>query len=262
MMDGVTSTFTTPMLAHTYEIGKTKLTFPVYVQPKLDGVRCVCLKDSFKSRNGKDFKPFISPSVFDFSVDGELYLHGETFNTIVSEVKKPRSTLIKYYVYDLVIPNMPFSKRSEILSRLELPHDWVLVPTFIVNSQAELDEYYIYCIAQGYEGMMIRLDGFYEHKRSKNLLKMKTFQDAEFEILDIVEGNGKRSGTAGYIKTVNKAGKPFQSNIKGNYTYLTELLINKHRYIGKKATIKFFEYTPDGIPRFPHVIGIGREDYD
>jgi DNA ligase-1 len=257
-----TTTYASPMLAQTYEKGKTKLTFPVYTQPKLDGVRCVCFQDEFKSRNGKMFRPNIISSPFEYTIDGELYLHGETFNTIVSEVKKPRGIPIKYYVYDVIIQGMPFSERTKILSSLKLPADWVLVPTFTANNQEELDKLYVDCMEQGYEGMMIRLDGPYEHKRSKNLLKMKTFQDAEFEILDIVEGTGNRTGTAGYIETKNEAGKSFRSNIKGDFTYLADLLANKQDFIGKKATIKFFEYTPDGIPRFPYVIGIGREDYE
>ena len=50
------------------------------------------------------------------------------------------------------------------------------------------------------------------------------------------------------------------SNVKGNFDYLKEVLDNKDYYIGKLATIKFFQLTPDGIPRFPYAIAF--RDYE
>ena len=52
----------------------------------------------------------------------------------------------------------------------------------------------------------------------------------------------------------------FHSNIKGTFEYLKEILQNKDDYIGKFATIKFFELTPDGVPRFPYAIAF--RDYE
>jgi hypothetical protein len=43
---------------------------------------------------------------------------------------------------------------------------------------------------------------------------------------------------------------------KGDFAYLRSLLLNKDKLVGKMATIKFFAYTPDKVPRFPYVIGI------
>ena len=84
--------------------------------------------------------------------------------------------------------------------------------------------------------------------------------DEEFKIVDIVEGIGNRSGTAGFMSFLNKDGIPFKSNIKGSFEYLGELLKNKKALIGKLATIKYFNLTPDGIPRFPFVTSI--RDYE
>ena len=52
----------------------------------------------------------------------------------------------------------------------------------------------------------------------------------------------------------------FNSNIKGTFEYLAEILNNREKYINKEATIKFFELTPDGIPRFPYAIAF--RDYE
>ncbi len=262
--EGEKTTFLQPMLADDYVKGETKLTFPVYVQPKLDGVRCLCLKDYFKSRNGKILPTYISPSDFEFTVDGELYEHGKDFNFIISEVKKPKTYTLKYHVYDIIIPDTVFSKRYEVLSKATLPANWELVPTYLVNTQEELDaKYDEFKKVLKYEGLMIRLDKSYEHKRTGVLLKMKEFKDAEFPVLDIVEGKGNRRGTAGYIVTKTKDGKKFRSNIEGPFEYLAEILKDKDKYIGGSATIEFFEYSKDKkIPRFPIVKSFKREEYE
>ena len=113
----------------------------------------------------------------------------------------------------------------------------------------------------GFEGQMVRVtDSPYQNKRSKNLLKRKEFIDEEFEVIDIEEGSGNRTGTVKHLVCKNKNGKTFNSNVKGNFEYLEEILKNKKDYIGKLATIKFFQYTPDAVPRFPYAIGF--RDYE
>ena len=108
---------------------------------------------------------------------------------------------------------------------------------------------------------MIRLNTKYENKRSKNLLKRKDFQDKEYTILDIIEGEGNKAGMAGAMVFENELGIRFNSNIKGSREYLKELFVNKSELIGQQATVKFFNLTPDNqVPRFPYVIGI--RDYD
>jgi len=117
-------------------------------------------------------------------------------------------------------------------------------------------------VEAGYEGQMLRIDGKYENKRSKNLLKHKSFVDDEYTILDIVEGEGNRTGTAGYMVFETEDGKRFKSNVKGTWDETAEMLKSKKKLIGKQATIKYFNLTPDGIPRFPYVINIDRESYE
>ena len=114
-------------------------------------------------------------------------------------------------------------------------------------------------VENGYEGAMVRLDTKYEQKRTKNLLKYKEFKDGEYLILNVVEGVGNRSGGAGAIVCKNKDGSTFNSNIKGTREFCKEMLLKKDDYIGKTATIKYFNLTVDGVPRFPYFMGLRDE---
>jgi DNA ligase-1 len=276
-----------PMLAAKWEDYKDKLTYPIYSQAKLDGIRCILTKDGMFSRNGK---PIISaPHIFDsvkplfetnpnLIFDGELYADkfANDFNKIVSLVKKTKPTaddlkeskeLIEYHIYDLPSSDKNFIQRAYDLAilfetRSELHPHCRIVETYKVPSEDVVTELYEKYVEEGYEGQMLRLDGKYENKRSKNLLKHKSFVDEEYTILDICEGEGNRTGTAGYMVFQTAEGKPFKSNVKGTWDETAEMLKSKKELIGKQATIKYFNLTPDGIPRFPFVIGIDRASYE
>jgi len=84
--------------------------------------------------------------------------------------------------------------------------------------------------------------------------------DAEFVIKDVCEGEGNKAGMVGYMMFINKDGVSFKSNVKANWDESKEMWKNRKSLIGKQATIKFFNYTPDGIPRFPYVIAV--RDYE
>jgi len=137
-----------------------------------------------------------------------------------------------------------------------------LVETHIADNVGEVMELYGEYVDKGFEGQMLRLNGKYENKRSKFLLKHKSFVDEEYTIVDICEGEGNRTGTAGYFVFQTEDGKPFKSNVKGTWEETAEMLKNRKKLIGKSATVKYFNLTPDGIPRFPYVININRESYE
>jgi DNA ligase-1 len=276
-----------PMLAAKWEDYKDKIQYPIYSQAKLDGIRCIVTKDGMFSRNGK---PIISaPHIIDslrnlFVVnpdlifDGELYADkfANDFNTIVSLVKKTKPTdadlaeskrQIEYHIYDLPSSKKNFLHRAYDLgilfeTYLEMGKFCRLVDTRKAENEEMVMEQYGLLVEAGYEGQILRLDAPYENKRSKSLLKHKSFIDEEFQILDIVEGEGNRSGTAGYMVFNTGEGKRFKSNVKGTWDETAEMLKNKNQLIGKQATIKYFNLTPDGIPRFPYVINIDRSSYE
>lgn len=276
--------FFAPMLAQ--ELSKyTKLLFtvPTFIQPKLDGVRAINQNNTLTSRNGK---PFITcPHLYQDQhiFDGELYNHEyhNDFNRIISLVKRGSPTdeelaetkeKVQYWVYDLPSHDGVFSERYDALVRLQRPSSaFVLVPTYQVHSIEEIENYHIQFLAEGYEGSMIRLDrGGYENKRSKQLLKKKDFIDEEFLIIGAEEGVGSRAGTVGafVLQHDTDPDKTFNSNVKGEFSYVAELWRDRDKYINTKATVKYFNRTPiqeDGsgdLPRFPYIVKLNREAYE
>ena len=209
-----------PMLAHDYNDYKDKITFPIHSQPKLDGVRCIVRSDGMWSRNGK---PIISaPHIFeslkplfeanpDLILDGELYADRDVadFNTIISCVRKTKPTkadlqtsakFIQYHVYDIPSVERIFRDRffNDLLS-IDLPECCKLVSTIVVRNETEINILYNEYMEQGYEGQILRTNSLYENKRSKSLLKHKSFVDGEFEILGVEEGKGNLSGKVGRL---------------------------------------------------------------
>jgi DNA ligase-1 len=263
-----------PMLAHDYNDYKDKITFPVYSQPKLDGVRCIIKTNGMWSRNGK---PIISaPHIFealkplfeqnpDLILDGELFVNGEVadFNTIISCVRKTKPTKadletskkIQYWIYDLPSHSGTFTQRYTALVEMNLPDCCERVRTDVCGGKDIVNDWYEDYIEWGYEGQIIRLDGLYENKRSKSLLKHKSFVDGEFEILGVEEGKGNLTGKVGRLNfKIND--KTFDAAVNGDWEYIERLWHSRDGLIGKMATVKYFELTTDGVPRFPKVICI------
>jgi DNA ligase-1 len=269
-----TPKFFNPMLAHKLEDYKDKLQYPLFSDVKLDGIRCIVRSDGMWSRNGK--KIISAPHIYEalkplFEINPDLILDGElfvdksiaNFNTIVSCVRKTKPTnkdleiskQIQYWIYDIPSHGGLFIERKQYLSTLCLPECCVVVKTDQVDNINDLDAYYEDYITAGYEGQMIRTNSLYENKRSKHLLKRKEFVDGEFEILGVIEGNGNLTGKVGKLQfEIN--GKPFDSAVNGDWEYIEHLWYNRDSLIGKMATVKYFELTEDGIPRFPKVICI------
>ena len=271
-----------PMLAHDY----TKTKVPVtqgWVQPKLDGIRCVVNKDGMWTRSGKAINscPHIWESLQGFMeqnphyiLDGELYNHElkADFNKIISLVRKTKSTpadieeaksLVEYHVYDMFdksAPDMNFINR--VKQAYWAKNEFVkIVTTDYCDTQEELDELYSEYMLNGYEGQMVRQDGTYENKRSKNLLKRKEFITEEYEVVSVEVGQGNWDGYAKRFVLKLPNGNQFGSGVRGNQAQLKELWEAEVKPTW--ATLRYFEMTPDGVPRFPVVIdyGVGeRED--
>ena len=275
-----------PMLAHKVNDKKINFNEPVFIQPKLDGVRCLIRRefddtvnaDVIKaySRTGKEFKNLkhILKSLRDFFsanpdvvLDGELYNHDlrDDFEQIISLVRKQKPTdedrqnaadIIQYHVYDYIIPFIGYGSR---LNWLRLNKDlWsnVVIPveTHLVNKYEEAaNMHYDGFLKQGYEGSILRLNGAYEQKRSYNLQKFKDFSDDEATIVGYEAGKGKRTGTLGKFFMIDDNGIEFGCPPGKGYNYkdLANILDNVHDYVGKRATFTYFERTKAGNYRHP-----------
>lgn len=282
--------FFQPMLASKWDAVKSKITYPVYVQSKLDGIRLICDIDGMHSRHGKDVisAPHIRKAldrVFEENpeliLDGELYCHdlNEDFNRIISLVRKSKPTpedlaeserTIQYWVYDIPSVLGTNKERDQARKRFfekyiygtELEKYFVYVPSIVANSEEEVNILLELNLEQGFEGAIVRIpSGEYENKRSKNLLKYKKFLDEEFLIEDFEEGKGNLSGKVGRVVCRTKEGKRFSAGMKFSHDDARELWNRREDYIGKKyCTVKYFQLTPDGLPRFPKCIAI--RDYE
>ena len=269
--------FVKPMLAKKFD--PRKLVDDVfYTQPKLDGIRCIATADGLKTRTGEPITscPHIEEALIpvfyewpDLILDGELYNHDlrDDFNKITSVVRKQSPNreqleqaraLIQYHVYDAtrIGDGALFSTRKtwvqDAVFVAGIAETIVAVPTYLQLDPSEVDCEFHTAVMLGYEGLMIRRNGEYqEGKRSWELMKYKSFQDEEFEIVEILEGNGNWAGYAKVARCKLPDGREFGATLKGTKEHCRDVLNNREAYIGKQATVEFFELTPDGIPRFP-----------
>lgn len=259
-----------PMLAHEYTKRGKDIDMPCYVQPKLNGVRCLNKKlpDRIRatSRGGKEYKAITH--IFEQLVtilepqqilDGELYNHDLTFQQIVTAVKNETDLdenlpLIEYWVYDLP-SDADFGDRYTLLKTIveTINHPSVkLVPTYLVNNDEELKAYHRMFMEQGYEGTMIRnIKGGYKFKhRSTDLQKYKDFVDAEFRIIGGQEGVGLSAGQCVFT-CVTENQQPFNVRCIGTNAVREEQWQNLPNYINKMLTVKFQTWSDTGIPIFP-----------
>ena len=273
-----------PMLAHKFDNDRVDWSQPVYIQPKLDGIRCIMTSDGCYSRNGKKFmnvQHLYTKAIKDlFKVnpllvlDGELYNHDlrDNFEKIVSLVRKQKPTsddrkearnLIQYHVYDFV---MAYKGRLDLIesdmNRYEKRmHQLVCSDMYgkhirYVHAQrvANFDtakKLHIKYKSQGYEGSILRLDGPYKCGRSYDLMKFKDFSDTEAKIVDWVEGKGKRRGTIGKFIAIDSSGVKFGIPVMDNFNYLQRNFNEMKSYVGKIATFTYFEKTRAGSYRHP-----------
>ena len=264
-----------PMLAHKYEDSRVDWSKPVYIQPKLDGVRCLFTKDGAYSRTGKQFKnlahiereliPFFKDRP-DLVLDGELYNHKlkHDFEKIISLVRKQKPTdtdrldaqhLVQFHVYDYIDGKYDSYKRrmhNLVTSSLYSP-SIQYVPAKLVDSYNYARTIHATFLSEGYEGSIIRLNGLYKHGRSYDLMKFKDFSDTEATIVGYELGKGKRTGTLGKFIMLDDEGVEFGCPPGRGYTYkdLASMLKNIDSYIGKRATFTYFQRTQAGSYRHP-----------
>lgn len=259
--------FYDPMLAHPMDKKLKHVTFPGFVQPKLDGIRMIWGMNEAYTRNGKEMLgvPKLVQQLeqhFDMQkLDGELYTKDIPFESIVSSVRRTvnikEDERVQYWVFDC-IARLPFNERMSYITflfaskRTHLSSRLVLVPTYEVHCMEDIDDYLKAFEDEGYEGLIYRsFDGPYEYKRSKHLLKLKSFKDCEGIVIDFVEGKGKYVGMLGAV--VVKLPGPETCEVGTGFDDAARAHIwnNKKKYLGKSMTIKYQELTKKNIPRFP-----------
>lgn len=290
-------TFKKPMKGDRWKDRASEVTFPVWVQDKLNGVRCQSVADRSYSTGGETFYaiPHIRealasifakyPNAF---IDAELFnykmrKHLNRLTEIVSVNVKPQhltpellaesAQLVQLHIFDGhgfngITPETPWEERHESVGDLLREHtkfanpSLYMVPRERANNLDELMVKLQKNRRSGGEGLIVR-HGKCEFKygRSKYMLKLKHFEDAEFDILAIEEGNGDWKGCAKRI--ILKLHKPattgetsFASNIEGDRAWLRTLFERREEFIGQPATCEFQQYSEYGIPQIGYVRAI------
>ena len=267
-----------PMLAYPVSDKPIDYSKPVFIQPKLDGVRCLIQYDAGKviaySRTGKVWQNIehITLNLYKFFnkhpnviLDGELYNHDfkDDFESIISMVRKTKPTAedrvisaknVQFHCYDIVDEALTFDMRIHFIKQ-SLPSSYCVkhVHTMQISSHENALAFHEGYKAGGYEGSIVRTNDTYQCKRSHNLRKFKDFSDAEAVIEGYVEGKGKRKGTLGKFLMVDADGIRFGCPPGKGYNYkdLTVMLKNIDDYIGKLATFTYFERTKANSYRHP-----------
>jgi len=278
-----------PMLAYPVSNKPIDYSKPTYIQPKLDGVRCVIQSENVVfydngnkidaeavvaySRTGKQWKnidhileelvPFFEKYP-DVILDGELYNHDlrDDFNKIISLVRKQKPTpeqrleaskLTQFHCYDIIDEELPFDQRIEFVSEsLMLMGDSIhTVLTMQVDSESYAKEIHGVNLYNGYEGSILRTNDKYACKRSHNLRKFKDFHDTEATITGWVEGKGKRIGTIGKFLAIDSEGNEFGMPVMDKFKYLQDNFKKMQGYVGKIATFTYFERTKANSYRHP-----------
>jgi DNA ligase-1 len=265
------------MLAHKYN--EDKADYPAYIQPKLDGVRCLFTAKGAFSRADNQFmnvqhieqalKPFFAKNPTAV-LDGELYNHGlkDDFEKIISLVKKRKPTkddrveaaeLVEYHIYDVASMTIAnYTTRLNYInsiSNFQWNHILRRVDTKVALDFDDALKMHKKNLKLGYEGSIYRsFEGKYKGTRSWDLMKFKDFHDAEAHIIGYEIGRGKREGTLGKFFMQDDDGNKFGCPPGKGYNYkdLANMLENIHDYIGQYATFTYFERTKAGSYRHPH----------
>jgi DNA ligase-1 len=222
------------------------------VSEKLDGIRGYWTGEKLISRQGNEIH---APKWFikDFPsevLDGELWIARGQFETTSSIVRQEIPDdkdwqKIKFMIFDM--PQNPdiFSKRFEVMKKLKNEYLKV-IDQFKVESHEALINLLERTVKNGGEGLVLhRANSFYKAERNDDLLKLKTFEDAEARVISYVEGVGKYRGMLGALLVENddkirfKIGSGFSDEQRKNPPK-----------IGAIITYKFFGKTKNNTPRF------------
>ena len=273
-----------PMLAYPVSDKPIDYDNKVFMQPKLDGVRCVIQYEKHinksenrvvaYSRTGKEWKNIdhilfnlepwfiLNPNVI---LDGELYNHDlkDDFEKIISLVRKQKpddidmlesADMVQFHCYDIIDETMTFAMRNEFIKN-NLSESYCIkhVDTLTVFDKDEAQSIHRSNLKKGYEGSILRTNDKYQCKRSHSLRKFKDFHDAEAYIVGYEAGQGKREGTLGKFLMQDEDGNKFGCPPGKGHSYkdMKDMLDNIHEYMGQTATFTYFERTKAGSYRHP-----------
>ena len=248
-----------PMLAQKYKERSHALVWPVVAQPKLNGQRMLTDGVEAWSRGGKLILPEVVAHILPgkklpFVVDGELILPKNVLlQKTMKASKKFRegmSDKLQFHAYDIVHAGN-FNVRFGILAHNLIDEfgNAVLVEGTLCKNTADVMRVHAKHVKLGLEGTIIRdfSKGYEAGHRANQLQKLKNFADAEFKIVDVLEGGGSDTGCALFVCD-NGEGKEFRCRPEGSKTITRQMFKDRKKLIGKWLTVRFQDLSEDGIP--------------
>ncbi len=288
--------FISPMLAVDFKKRGHSMQYPAIGQRKFDGVRCIAYLSNgeviLESRKGKEFphlnhlRDVIKPYLIEGEVlDGELYSETLDFQRTVGLVRRESLSQedidvmpqIGYRIYDMFstdssITELPFTERYDMATKLvndvRANHSHslrnpllIMTKNYVIDEEDSIQGLHDQFVQEGYEGIMVRNPSmpYQMDKRSSGLMKFKSFKDDEYPIVGYTEATGNDAGTVIWICEAPN-GITFKARPTGTREQRTTWFENADAIVGKDLTVRYFELTNDGIPRFP--VGVAIRDYE
>ena len=265
-----------PMLLTEFTKYSNYITYPCYIQPKYDGVRCIYINNKLQTRRGRVIAnvPHIQQYLNNFPqldiLDGELFHPSIPFAKFSGLLHKKKLTeedtsilsnaIFICFDYLKLTDERPYSERFKIMKK---SIQWNNILHCVENVECKnyqdiIRQHDIY--KKTYEGSVIKNINhkYYQNYRSMDVQKLKPLYDDEFKIV-------------GFTKSVNNTiiwtcqtnvfpYKTFNVMPKGTTLAKQELLVdatnNFAKYKNKTLKVQYQELTPDGIPRFPVGLGV------
>ena len=276
-----------------------EITQGAYIQPKLDGVRCVATRSpngavSLSSRTGKpfpwfqkirkDLEPLLAtlPSSFR-GLDGEIYcesfiqegreLEGaERFAAIsgaanIHRVSPcPYEDQLSFYVFDCIdtaydqTQTERFAVLDSVFNLQKRRGGVVRVPSYLINSPQEASGYHDRFVASGFEGAILRAKTLV-YTPQRRSLKMRKYKRFDTDEFTIIGAKpGEGTENGAVVWICRKKGEPtFDCRPAASITERRAQFKEWPQYIGYLLTVKYQGLSADKIPRFPVGLGIRHE---
>lgn len=268
-----------PMLAFNHKDKLPHITYPLHIQPKLDGLRAICFPSSgdFQSREEHLWHPSLLTSFHhlfeslppNIILDGEFYRHGWKRQRILSAMAVTRQSPtadtphIQYHIYDCIVTtdlHLTFPQRHAVITHLA-PHiispSTFLVDTGIASSYQDVQVRYSAHRSAGFEGSILRTPHPYglsyncgnQDNRWPCLLKVKDRFESEYPIVGVYEEcdilNKEPKGIAAGVECITPEGRTFRA---GGLSSSEKHAFWTNPPIGLEASISYDSLSEDLVP--------------
>jgi len=242
-------------LAKLYE--PSRVSFPCFVSPKLDGIRAIYKNNNLYTRNGHVINgvDHITEQLRDsYSLDGELLIPGLSFEESSGRLRSgDRVPDAIFHVFDSPGPDDLHARISRI-EQLDYPAIRIVPHVRVDNSKSIMDLYHRYR-QEGYEGAIVKkYDAPYYDGRNYDWMKIKNVDTHDCSVIGFFEGEGKYVGSLGGI-IVDYHGVPVRVGGGFSDSLRNDIWCSKDKFLGKVAEIHAHEDTKYGSLRHPRFKG-------